>query len=315
MALERGAGAEGDDRRLVAGAELDDLLHFLGRFGEHHGVGQVGLVEGDVLAVLLAHGVRGADTLAVELLQLGDGGVDVRGSYLGRGGHVGSPSVGRLDTLKCRAKPTEGTLMRDVYVIGAYTTAFKKHPGMSFGDLAREAYLGTLVGCRHEDRRRHRGGLAGQLRHGLLGPELDPRPGAVPAAGRGGAVPRARAHVQRRECLRHGLDRLHGRLEGRPGRHARALLLHRHREALQPRRARAHRRPVQPGLHNQPARPAGRGDEPGGRDGGLEVRAGRRPHHLHGHLRHAGQVAHVEARHDAGSRSPSAPPRTTITAR
>jgi acetyl-CoA acetyltransferase len=35
--------------------------------------------------------------------------------------------------------------MRDVYVIGAYTTAFKKHPGMSFGDLAREAYLGTLA--------------------------------------------------------------------------------------------------------------------------------------------------------------------------
>ena len=34
--------------------------------------------------------------------------------------------------------------MRDVYVIGAYTTTFKKHPGMSFGDLAREAYLGTL---------------------------------------------------------------------------------------------------------------------------------------------------------------------------
>ena len=34
--------------------------------------------------------------------------------------------------------------MRDVYIIGSYTTAFKKHPGMSFGDLAREAYLGTL---------------------------------------------------------------------------------------------------------------------------------------------------------------------------
>ena len=31
--------------------------------------------------------------------------------------------------------------MRDVYVIGAYTTVFKKHPGMSFGDLAREAYI------------------------------------------------------------------------------------------------------------------------------------------------------------------------------
>jgi len=35
--------------------------------------------------------------------------------------------------------------MRDVYVIGAYTTVFKKHPGLSFGDLAREAYLGTLA--------------------------------------------------------------------------------------------------------------------------------------------------------------------------
>src|SRR5665213_2223620 len=34
--------------------------------------------------------------------------------------------------------------MRDVYVVGAYTTVFKKHPGMSFEDLAREAYLGTL---------------------------------------------------------------------------------------------------------------------------------------------------------------------------
>jgi len=33
--------------------------------------------------------------------------------------------------------------MRDVYVIGAYTTVFKKHPGLSFGDLACEAYMGT----------------------------------------------------------------------------------------------------------------------------------------------------------------------------
>ena len=31
--------------------------------------------------------------------------------------------------------------MRDVYVIGAYTTVFKKHPGMSFADLAREAWI------------------------------------------------------------------------------------------------------------------------------------------------------------------------------
>ena len=34
--------------------------------------------------------------------------------------------------------------MRDIYVIGSYTTVFKKPPGMSWGDLAREAYLGTL---------------------------------------------------------------------------------------------------------------------------------------------------------------------------
>ena len=35
--------------------------------------------------------------------------------------------------------------MRDVYVIGAYTTVFKKHPGMSFGYLAREDYMRTLA--------------------------------------------------------------------------------------------------------------------------------------------------------------------------
>jgi acetyl-CoA acetyltransferase len=35
--------------------------------------------------------------------------------------------------------------MRDVYVTGAYTTVFKKHPGLSFGDLSREAYMGALA--------------------------------------------------------------------------------------------------------------------------------------------------------------------------
>ena len=34
--------------------------------------------------------------------------------------------------------------MRDVNVIGSYATAFKKHQGMGFGDLAREAHMGTL---------------------------------------------------------------------------------------------------------------------------------------------------------------------------
>jgi plasmid maintenance system killer protein len=40
-----------------------------------------------------------------------------------------------LDTLKCRQSQPVGEIpeMRDVYMIGAHTTAFKKHPGMSFG--------------------------------------------------------------------------------------------------------------------------------------------------------------------------------------
>src|SRR6266849_578727 len=31
-----------------------------------------------------------------------------------------------------KGKRPKGTTMRDVYVIGAYTTVFKKHPGMGF---------------------------------------------------------------------------------------------------------------------------------------------------------------------------------------
>lgn len=43
--------------------------------------------------------------------------------------------------------------MRDVYVIGAYTTQFKKHPDKSFHDLAREAYLGCLADAGMKDGR------------------------------------------------------------------------------------------------------------------------------------------------------------------
>ena len=35
--------------------------------------------------------------------------------------------------------------MRDVYIIGTYTTQFKKHPDKTFHDLAREAYMGALA--------------------------------------------------------------------------------------------------------------------------------------------------------------------------
>jgi len=43
--------------------------------------------------------------------------------------------------------------MRDVYVIGAYTTQFKKHPDKSFHDLAREAYMGCLADAGMKDGR------------------------------------------------------------------------------------------------------------------------------------------------------------------
>ncbi|SLN34841.1 thiolase family protein [Oceanibacterium hippocampi] len=41
--------------------------------------------------------------------------------------------------------------LRDVYVIGAYTSAFGKYPGRSFKDLTREAYLGVLEDSGLED--------------------------------------------------------------------------------------------------------------------------------------------------------------------
>src|SRR5581483_12117730 len=52
-------------------------------------------VEGDVLAVLLAHGVRGAHAVAAELPELGDGGVDIRRLCRGRNGHDGTPDFRR----------------------------------------------------------------------------------------------------------------------------------------------------------------------------------------------------------------------------
>jgi hypothetical protein len=50
-------------------------------------------VEGDILAVLLAHGVRRAHPVAEKLLQLGDGGVDLRGFCLNLAGHLIVPIV------------------------------------------------------------------------------------------------------------------------------------------------------------------------------------------------------------------------------
>ena len=38
--------------------------------------------------------------------------------------------------------------MRDVYVVGSYTTTFKKHPGLSFGDLMNQMGKGILLNDR-----------------------------------------------------------------------------------------------------------------------------------------------------------------------
>jgi acetyl-CoA acetyltransferase len=59
--------------------------------------------------------------------------------------------------------------MRDVYVIGTYTTQFKKHPDKSFGDLAREAYLGTLADAGMTDGRDIESGWLGNCGMGFWG--------------------------------------------------------------------------------------------------------------------------------------------------
>src|SRR3981189_1115914 len=64
----------------------------------------------------------------------------------------------------------KGTGMRDVYMIGAHTTPFKKHPDKSFGDLAREAYLGALGDAGLKDGGDIETGWLGNFGKGLWGP-------------------------------------------------------------------------------------------------------------------------------------------------
>ncbi|MBM3645473.1 MAG: thiolase family protein [Alphaproteobacteria bacterium] len=59
--------------------------------------------------------------------------------------------------------------MRDVYLVGAYTTTFKKHPGRDFADLAREAYLGTLADVGLKDGRDIETGWLGNCGMGFWG--------------------------------------------------------------------------------------------------------------------------------------------------
>ena len=59
--------------------------------------------------------------------------------------------------------------MRDVYMIGSYTTQFKKHPDKTFHDLAREAYLGTLKDAGMKDGRDIESGWLGNCGMGFWG--------------------------------------------------------------------------------------------------------------------------------------------------
>ena len=66
MALERGARAEGDDRRAVAGAHADDRRGLLGARRVDDGIGGGGGVKGLVDAVLVEHVAPGQHAVGAE---------------------------------------------------------------------------------------------------------------------------------------------------------------------------------------------------------------------------------------------------------
>ena len=64
MALERRADAERNDRRVVPGAELDEVDHVLLVLGEHHRVRRLVLEPGQRVAVRLADRLGGGEAVA-----------------------------------------------------------------------------------------------------------------------------------------------------------------------------------------------------------------------------------------------------------
>ncbi len=76
VALERGTGAEGDDRDAVVGADADDVGDLLGAVGEGHGVGRLVRQPRRRVAVLFADRLPGLEPFAKPLAQDGDGGGD-----------------------------------------------------------------------------------------------------------------------------------------------------------------------------------------------------------------------------------------------
>ena len=64
MALERRADAERNDRRVVPGAELDEVDHVVPGFGEHHRVRRLVLEPGQRVPVRLADRLGGGEAIA-----------------------------------------------------------------------------------------------------------------------------------------------------------------------------------------------------------------------------------------------------------
>ena len=64
VALERRADAEGNDRRVMPGAELHEVDHVLPRLREHHRVGRLVLKPGQGVPVRLADRLGGGEAIA-----------------------------------------------------------------------------------------------------------------------------------------------------------------------------------------------------------------------------------------------------------
>lgn len=69
MALQRGAGAEGNDGRIVPMAQPHDGGDFPGGLGKGHRIGRGGGMEGLVATMLLQYGSAGGKAIAEQLAQ------------------------------------------------------------------------------------------------------------------------------------------------------------------------------------------------------------------------------------------------------
>ena len=76
LAFERGAGAEGDHRHALGGAQAHNLLHLFGGLRKDHGIRRLVADPGQCVAVLLADRLRGDEAIADHSRELGDDGLD-----------------------------------------------------------------------------------------------------------------------------------------------------------------------------------------------------------------------------------------------